>query len=459
MFNFNRQYNDDGFVYDRVHAILTVEELLAPADRKEAIDQVRRQSGAPADYFNALYRELIETFSYFVQNIPHLRNKRISILDRQLNIASTLLILREPYILAGDLLNRVTDHEKALWNYVMFSGMLLSRIGDLISQYDISLCDELGIRSEQWKPLLGNLSLKGEYYRIDKMRGETSTYLGYHLMLASHLMPPDGLQWIMSNPDAFEQWVMMLNGEGEHDYPSLHFYAFLSFEEWLEAYYPEEKIQPGAHPEEESEPLLDRFLFMKTQDRWDLILSNRATEIALGEQFLLWLRESISAKKIDINKKDAMLFITREGALLINPGLFNLFKADHPIHARRDVLHAFSQLPIAAQAHLQRYKTQFPGENPHHVEGLIIKEPKLLFAKEIPPQTEYVVRNQATYRVGEQALLREREQFSKTEQKRSFEVGSKASTEAKKAQEYPILLQQKAEREKVNPFASVKTRK
>lgn len=434
--------DEDAHIFERVHGILSAEELLGVNERHDAIDQVRRQSGAPLEYFNTLYFQLIETFAHFVQNIPSLKSRRLSCLDRQLALASTLIVLREPYVLAGEILNRVTDHEKALWNYVMFSGMLLSRIGDLVSQYDISLCDSAGIPTVKWDPLIGGLDLQGEYYRINKIGTEKLTLSGYHLAIASRLMPPDGLYWIMSNPDAFEEWINMLNGEGEYEHPTL-FYAALAFlEDWLEHQlqtvekHPDE--HPEVHPDAEIDNLLEEFLKKDSSLRWALVEKELATERALGEQFLIWLRTNIANNTLAINKKNSAIFITREGALLINPAIFNLFKGQHKLYAKRDVLRAFTQLPMMANSKMQRYKSQFPGDKEHQLEGLIVKNPKALFSKEVPSETDFVVRaQQSSYRRSDQMIAT----YSKEVESKVKEQDQRKIDTDKETAQYPILRQ------------------
>jgi hypothetical protein len=442
-FRFGRS-DDDSFIYDRVHSVLTADELLAVGERNDSVDQVRRQSGAPPEYFNTLYLQLIESYAEFVQNIPSLKNRRLSWLDRQLALSSTLIVLREPYVLAGEILNRVTDHEKSLWNYVMFTGMLLSRIGDFVSQYDISLCDEHGVPTCKWDPLIGGLNFQGEYYRINKIGSETKTFPGYHLSLASRLMPPDGLYWIMSNRDAFEQWVLMINGEGEHEHPTL-FYAALAFlEEWFGLQFAsetnEEKILEEheiVHPDDEIDVLLTKFLKKSSDERWDLIQKQLATDRALGEQFLIWLRKNIANNTLAINKAKGAIFITREGVLLINPAIFNKFKAEHRLYAKRDVLRAFMHLPMMENSKMQSYKSQFPGDSAQQLEGLIVKNPKALFAKEIPTQSEYVVKAQASYRQGEQLIAT----YQKEMEKHVKELDQKVVDKAKEDAQWPVLRQ------------------
>lgn len=434
--------DDDSFVYDRVHSILTVPELFNLAERQEAVDQVRRQSGAPTEYFNTLYQQLIDNFSFFIQNIPSLKSRRLAWLDRQLALASTLIVLREPYVLAGEILNRVTDHEKALWNYVMFSGMLLSRIGDIIEQYDISLCDVAGVPTVKWDPLIGGLDFQGEYFRINKIGSDKKTLQGYHLVLASRLMPPDGLYWIMENPDAFEQWIAMLNGDGEHNSPTLHYQALAFMEDWLEHQlqvtekHPDE--HPEVHPDTEIDNLMEKFLRKESNARWDWVEKQKATERALGEQFLVWLRTNIANNTLAINKKNAAIFMTKEGALLINPAIFNQFKAQHRMYAKRDVLRAFTQLPLMKHAQLQRYKSQFPGENEQHLEGLIVKNPKAIFSKEIPNETAYITRaQQVSYRRTGELVETFQKELEQKVQGRDRDI---LAADKEKSQ-YPVLRQ------------------
>ncbi len=435
-YSFNLSTQRDSLIYQRVHAVLSAESLLSMPERRDAIDTVRRVSGAPSNYFEALYIALIESFATFLQNIPSLRNHRMSWLDRHLNIASTLITLREPFILAGDLLNRVTDNEKALWNYTMFSGMLLSRIGDIVAQYDISLCNENGLPTEKWDPLLGNLSDQGEYYRLNKMDGTQSTFPAYHLKIATQLMPPDGLHWIMLNQDAFEQWVLMLNGEGDYDYPTMYFELMMFLENWIETYFPQGQAHVDAQPTTKIEVAIDRLLNIPSHERWALIEKNLATERALGGQFLEWLRKGIANHLLAVNKANASIFLTREGALLINPAIFNQFRNEHALHAKRDVLRAFSQLELVAQSQLQRYKTTFPGSAEQQVEGLLIKDAKTLFTKNIPAQTDYVVPSQGTYGFGN-ALARTQKDEVRKAQQQDFQRAVQERTD-----QWPVLRQQ-----------------
>jgi len=201
----------------RVYPVLSAEQLLNAKGRRKVVDEVRSQCGAPVEYFNALYKKLIDNYVELVQNLPLAKNHRMCRLDRQLHLSSLALSLREPYVLAGHLLNRTTNTEKALWNYVVFSRLLVARLGELVRQYDVILCNEKGIFEKKWEPFVGSMNAQGNHFKIRTIKEKTSTDdTQLNVLLAKQLMPADGYLWIASHPEALEQWILSLNGNGEH---------------------------------------------------------------------------------------------------------------------------------------------------------------------------------------------------------------------------------------------------
>lgn len=364
----------------RVYPVLKAEQLLLLKDRKQLVHQIRAQSGAPLDYFKVLYQQLIHNYAEFVQNLPTLKNHRLRRLDRQLYLASTALSLREPYIMAGELLNRTTSHEKALWNYVMFSSVLLSKLGELVTQYKVNLVDDKGVFEKNWEPFIGSMNGQGTHYKIRHLSDKkTSVQPQINILLAKQLMPLDGFLWIASNPDALEQWILGLQTGFEEGTGGLiaEFYALLQ-----KTLIEQRNLQQLEDKElylEYLEELLEEEIFKNDQfgEFPPLVATEPVTTLA-GEKFYQWLRDGIERGTVTVNQKDSAVFMTEEGVLLLHPDIINKFRETNPQYSPKQVFDQFSKLGIAASGALYQYVTKFPGMAERTVQGLMLKDPNVL---------------------------------------------------------------------------------
>lgn len=380
----------------RVYPVLTADQLLKQRERRKVVDQIRLSCGASVEYYNALYQQLIDNYAEFVQSLPLTHNHRISRLDKQLHLASIAISLREPYILAGEVLNRTTDHEKALWNYVIFSALLLSRLGQIVTQYSVSICDEKGVFVKPWEPFVGKMADQGSYYKIRNMETKlTAVDSQLNFAIARQLMPEDGYNWIASVPEALEQWIQALDSTGEQGAGTLTPRIFVLLKSWL--------AEQNELLEGEAEALFEKYLEEKLDEyvydedlsaEFHALLSNEPVETLTGERFYQWMRKGIQDKRLTVNEKDSAIFMTQQGALLLHPEIFEKFIQEHPAAGNpQHVFEQFSKLGLVANSNLEKYVSKFPGLREHNVQGVLLKDPKTLFGDNpMPMLTPYLLR-------------------------------------------------------------------
>lgn len=423
----------------RVYPVLSAEQLLKAKGRRKVVDQIRTQCGAPTEYFNALYKELIDNYVEFVQNLPMVKNHRLCRLDRQLHIASLALSLREPYVLAGQLLNRTTDAEKALWNYVVFSSLLLGRLGEIVKQYDVILCNEKGVFQKVWEPFIGSMNGQGDHFKIRGIHNKSSRIdEQLNVLLAKQLMPEDGYLWIASYPEALEEWILGLQGSGEEGAGGLvaEFYAVL--EKWLLEQNKVRELEDKELYDEYLEELLEQYILEHDQSAdFTSLYSGEPSETMMGERFYQWLRDGVQNGSISVNQMDSAVFATAQGVLLLHPEIFDKFQAANPSKFSSDQLFdQFSKLGLIANNKLESYVSKFPGMKEQNVQGVLLKDPTQVFGvNNPPPLTQNLIRANVLKRASEQRTTQEtmQEQQSKEAQQKAKDADLSAK------EQYPDL--------------------
>jgi hypothetical protein len=372
----------------RVYPVLSAEQLLSQRGRRKVVDQIRVTCGAPHEHYNALYQQLMDNFAEFIQNLPMANNHRMRRLDKQLHLASLALSLREPYLLAGEILNRTTDEQKALWNYVIFSGMLLGRLGQLVTQYNVSICDERGIFVKHWEPFLGPMNAQGSHYKIRDITHQSSPMDSQlNALIARQLMPEDGYHWIASVPEALEQWLLALDSTGEREPFSLVARVYVELESFLSKQQKFLEAEAEEIFEKYLEELLDDRIFDEDENaEFTNYIGSEPAETLVGERFYQWLRNGIQDKSLTVNQQDSAVFMTQQGALLLHPEVFDKFLKTNPNAGKpQEVFDQFSKLGLVANSNLQNYVQKFPGLREQNVQGVVLKDTKALFGPYVPP--------------------------------------------------------------------------
>ncbi len=362
----------------RLYPVLNAEQLLNIKGRMNVVHQIRTQSGAPTEHYNVLYKQLIDNFCEFVQNLPSLRNHHLMRIDRQLHFSSLVLALREPYIIAGELLNRVTSHEKSLWNYVAFSSILLSRLGEFCTQYEIPLCDEKGNYEKHWEPLLGAMNGQGSHYKIRNIISETSRMnKNLNAIIAHGLMPLDGFIWIASNPDALEQWLLGLNVDHDREgegIGGLVATLYAVTEKWLIAQQKMINAEDQLDYEKFLEELLEELILQHSQGEVPYLQDDN---LRAGEAFEKWLKDGIKSDKLSINKKDSGVLVTAQGVILLYPEIFEAFQKDNARYANtstQDIFAQYAKLGTVANGNIESFIAKIPGAEEQNLRGVLLRE-------------------------------------------------------------------------------------
>lgn len=425
---------------NRIYPVLTADQLLGSEERTTVVHQIRKQSGAPVEYFNILYKKLIENTAEFMQNLPSLNNRRIARIDRQLNIASIALSLREPYIIAGELLNRTTDAEKALWNYVVFSSLLLSRIGELATHYHISMVNDKGIFEQAWEPLVGSMLDQGQHYKIRHILDDPSPNTrDLTVLIARALMPDDGFHWIASHPVALEEWLLGLQVDGVGQSEGVIADCYITLQKYLIANQALLEEQTAAVLKEYLEELLEEFLAEHhTAEAIPPRISSDPVNTRAGEDFYQWLRDGIEQDKISVNQPDSAVLVTSQGVLLLHPEIFDKFTHEHPKHHNtKEVFNQFKNLGLVSNKNIETYVSTLPGMQDKQVKGVLLPDPTVLLgSKKYAQLTTHLLRSNANVRLGrmvhtERTAAQENRRESAAHQ---YELNQEAREEHDKAQ-------------------------
>lgn len=191
-----------------VYPVIEPERLLSSIHRKRIIEEIKEVAELPDEYFDTLYRNLIESFTAFVQILPVNNEARLSsILDEGLLRALFALQVQQ---------KSSKDEIEPLMSYVLFSACLLFDIASVIENRTIVISEQGGSYIRIWEPVReGSLPIAG-YYRIRRGGGLTPwSCRRSAVSLATRLIPQTGYDWIFQNPHAFNMWIALLSEDKE----------------------------------------------------------------------------------------------------------------------------------------------------------------------------------------------------------------------------------------------------
>lgn len=107
-----------------------------------------------------------------------------------------------------------------------------------------------------------------------------------------------------------------------------------------------------------------------------------------GQRFLAWLREDVATRRIQVNTVSARVHVVSEGALLVSPGVFKDFAAQHPEFEWSNVQKRFQKLKLHrktdAGTNIHRYNVT-GGRKRSSINGLLIPDVAVVFGGSSPP--------------------------------------------------------------------------
>lgn len=324
------------FAAHRVFPILSSQELLKLNEPHILALKLKQLCQAPSNYYKALYEPVLLNLVDYVQSLPDIRTLNTPMSKQWLIAAMTrtayAVMLRHRMILPHHAEPKLAAKEYALWTYVIFSSSLLWHIGKLNTHYTVNLCDEAGTVEKTWNPMTQSLYQAGNYYKIAEIdQNGPASFKQMTTVMARHLMPEDGFNWIASNDTALQEWLLALVEETGAQGKVLYILEMakkLSEQEItcgniIEELNHYEAILRAYNDKEEAVKALEKLLD-GDKDLPPVELVDKS-DSKIGEEFLRWLRKGIANKSIAINQKDALVHISPDGVVLAYPELFQDF--------------------------------------------------------------------------------------------------------------------------------------
>lgn len=301
--------------------MLPASQFLAEEKRKDLLLKIKELSGLESSRYESLCAVLIETFVNYAQSLPESANSYYSqsggVVDHALNRTEAALSLFQEFMVQDqpDLLSE----EQKLWQYALYSAAILQGIGKLYVDYQVNLFDINGQLLTLWNPLLNSLIHTGSYYAFEfQKESDVEFRRRINLLIARHIMPNSGFEWIASNPQVLTVWLALLN-EDQRSAGTLGAILIRADAIAIQRYLNEYLARIGINP---TGPLGRAGTFSGGVPE-----SIADKEKLIGAEFILWLTKSLDSGRLMINK--APLFMV-PGGLLMTQEMFALFLREHP---------------------------------------------------------------------------------------------------------------------------------
>jgi len=311
--------------------VKTAKALLGKKKRQEILDKLPKLLNLDASKYQVMCATLLNRFADFVQLLPETQNNYYSdkggILDHALERSSTALALVRAYFLPEKADSEPLTKKQILWAYAVFSACVLHGIGKTVSDLSIELTDRHGKRLRHWAPFEGSIASQGSYYRYNFEANPSELFRKRStLILASKLMPIEGFHWIASTRDVLDVWLAMLD-EDQRGSGTLGPVLLRADAEAIMNFYRQQKFQIKAA----RAAMLERARFSEstsflhqTADGTD---KKAEANARAGFEFLRWLKQQITSRKISVNKSDSSVHRTKDGALITDKAIEEFTKA------------------------------------------------------------------------------------------------------------------------------------
>lgn len=196
--------------------------LLSP--HQATLDSTRSLIGVPDSHWDRLYRPMFEALAGFVQQLPaseaHHHAGPGGLLSHALEVALEAMKLRRGALLppgaSAEELARLQD----VWTYACVSAALLHDVGKPLADQRVTLFGADHAPLGQWNPTDGPMGQPARYYRVEFVaRRRYRRHERLSPLLAGHIVPVEGLRWLVGEPEAMDAWLATLQGDYEEAGP------------------------------------------------------------------------------------------------------------------------------------------------------------------------------------------------------------------------------------------------
>lgn len=320
--------------------VQTAEQLLNTSKRQEHLRHIKSLLNLPPKLYDGLYHKIIQSFSEFVQTLPETQygifNSEGGFLDHGIERAARALSLCLAYFFPQEKTLQAVSSQEALWIYAVFTAALLLDVGKIAVKYQVNICNHDGSALKVWLPYSGSLLKQGKFYRYSWLKQNRDNLRRLVTALVARQILDDadaesdssssssggGFNWIASSPDVLEAWLIILSGDQRAISPFMTVIPLADAQTIENFLVNNANNQPPTKQEQLSQILNPN---LPTED-------NNAYNLAMGKEFLEWLRTGLADGSIPINTNNADVHRVEEGVLL-DPNIFKRFIDANPQYA------------------------------------------------------------------------------------------------------------------------------
>ena len=191
----------------------SAQELLLP--HQNLLQQIRSQVSVPESHWRTLYHSFIQSFSGLVQQLPasesHHHAFAGGLLQHSLEVGLHALQLRSGKMLPLGASPEVISEKQELWSYAVLTAAMMHDIGKPLVDQQITVYLE-GQKSNRWKPFSGAMKSGTPYEVSFRSNRKYSLHETIPSLIASQLISVEGLNWLSSDMEVLEVWMLCLSG-------------------------------------------------------------------------------------------------------------------------------------------------------------------------------------------------------------------------------------------------------
>lgn len=191
--------------------------LLEPHEGE--IAAIKARAGVPADHWRSLYQSVFENYAALVQRLPasesHHHAGPGGLLQHGFEVVRHTLDLKQGIILPRGEAPEVQSRVQDLWTYACVTAALLHDLGKPVTDLHVTLYDAKNSRKCPWTPVQGPMPI-GTAYGIEfNAKRVYRHHERIPPLLAHHLIPIEGLEWIADDQAVLHSWLAAIQGDLE----------------------------------------------------------------------------------------------------------------------------------------------------------------------------------------------------------------------------------------------------
>lgn len=191
---------------------------------KSILNPIHSLIGVPDTHWDRLYKPMFEDLTQFVQQLPaseaHHHSGPGGLLQHSLEVTLEALKLRRKALLPAGASAEQLAGLHDVWTYACVSAALLHDIGKPLADQRITLFADDHTPLGQWNPINGPIEPPAHYYHVEfQTKRRYKRHERFAPLLASHIIPAEGLRWLADEPEAMDAWLATLQADYEEAGP------------------------------------------------------------------------------------------------------------------------------------------------------------------------------------------------------------------------------------------------